>query len=99
MKLVSFSAADGKIRPGALLEEGNLVADLGAAGYANTLDVIASGVRSVDRPGTYPGYRLSEAGHPGEPPVTRRLGPGAQPAAGRPGGGPDHPDWPCPPRQ
>jgi len=60
MKLVSFSAADGKIRPGALLEEGNLVADLGAAGYANTLDVIASGVRSVDRPGTNPGYRLSE---------------------------------------
>ena len=46
-----------------------------------------------------PGYRLSEAGHPGEPPVTGRLGPGARPAAGRPGGGPDHPDWPSPPRQ
>jgi len=46
-----------------------------------------------------PGYRLSEAAHPGEPPATGRPGPGSRPAAGRPGGGPDHPDWPCPPRQ
>jgi hypothetical protein len=50
-----------------------------------------------------PGYRLSEAAHPGEPPFTGRLGPGSRSAAGRsaagrPGGGPDHPDWPCPPR-
>lgn len=58
MKLVSFSAADGKIRPGALLED--QIVDLGAAGYADTLDVIASGVRSVDRPGTYPRYRLDD---------------------------------------
>lgn len=59
MKLVSFSAADGKVRPGALLE-GDLVVDLGAAGYKDALEVIASGVRGVDRPDAYPGYRLSE---------------------------------------
>jgi len=33
MRLVSFSLGDGKIRPGALLEDGKLVADLSAAGY------------------------------------------------------------------
>ena len=32
MKLVSFSAAGRKVRPGALLEEANLVVDLGDAG-------------------------------------------------------------------
>jgi len=60
MKLVSFSAADGKVRPGALLEEGAQIVDLSAAGYADTLDVIASGVRSVDRPKAYPRYRRDE---------------------------------------
>ena len=60
MKLVSFSAADGKVRPGALLEEGNLVADLSAAGYADTLAVIAAGVLSMDRPGAYPTHRLND---------------------------------------
>jgi hypothetical protein len=39
---------------------------------------------------TCPGLRL---------PPGYRLGPGSQPTTGRPGGGPDHPDWPCPPRQ
>ena len=60
MKLVSFSGSDGKVRPGALLEESNLVVDLGAAGYADSLEVIASGVRSVDLPGAYPRYRLDD---------------------------------------
>jgi hypothetical protein len=46
-----------------------------------------------------PGYRLSEAGHSGERPVTGRTGRGSRPAARRSGGGPDHPDWPRPPRQ
>jgi hypothetical protein len=61
----------------------------------------AAGTHYLTCPGLRlpPGYRLSEAGRPGEPPVTRRLGPGSRPAAGRPGGGPDHPDWPCPPRE
>ena len=43
MKLVSFSLADGRIRPGALIEDGKLVVDLGAAGYGDTLAVIAAG--------------------------------------------------------
>ena len=41
MKLVSFSAADGRVRPGALLED-NSVLDLNAAGYADALAVIAA---------------------------------------------------------
>ncbi|MGB6746147.1 MAG: fumarylacetoacetate hydrolase family protein [Terracidiphilus sp.] len=60
MKLVSFSTADGKVRPGALLEEGNLVVDLTAAGYADALAVIGAGVAAIDKPGAYPGYKLSE---------------------------------------
>jgi 2-keto-4-pentenoate hydratase/2-oxohepta-3-ene-1,7-dioic acid hydratase in catechol pathway len=60
MKLVSFSTADGKIRPGALTEEANLVVDLTAAGYPDALAVIAAGVTTVDKPGAYPGYKLSE---------------------------------------
>jgi len=58
MKLVSFSAADGKIRPGALIEEDNLVLDLTAAGYADTLAVIAAGMSAADKPEAYPGYKL-----------------------------------------
>jgi 2-keto-4-pentenoate hydratase/2-oxohepta-3-ene-1,7-dioic acid hydratase in catechol pathway len=60
MKLVSFSIGGGGVRPGALFEEANLVADLGAAGYADALAVISAGVAAIDEPGTYPGYRLSE---------------------------------------
>lgn len=60
MKLVSFSAADGKVRPGALMEEAGTVVDLAAAGYADTLAAIAAGVTSVDKPGAYPGYKLGE---------------------------------------
>jgi 2-keto-4-pentenoate hydratase/2-oxohepta-3-ene-1,7-dioic acid hydratase in catechol pathway len=48
MKLVSFSTADGKIRPGAVLEEANLVVDLSSAGYADTLAVIAAGLTKID---------------------------------------------------
>lgn len=47
MKLVSFSAADGKIRPGVLNEDGSRVLDL-SSGYADTLGVITAGVKSVD---------------------------------------------------
>lgn len=45
MKLVSFSAADGKIRPGALRGDG--VVDLSAAGYADTMAAIAEGLREA----------------------------------------------------
>lgn len=59
MKLVSFSAADGKIRPGALIEDAGLVADLSADGYADALAVIAAGVNRIEKLSTYPGYKLS----------------------------------------
>lgn len=42
MKLVSFSAANGIVRPGILLNN-DTVADLAAAGFADTLAVIATG--------------------------------------------------------
>lgn len=60
MKLVSFSTGDGKIRPGALIEEAKLVVDLTAPGQADALGVIAAGVTAVGKPGAYPGYKLSE---------------------------------------
>jgi 2-keto-4-pentenoate hydratase/2-oxohepta-3-ene-1,7-dioic acid hydratase in catechol pathway len=60
MKLVSFSLADGRIRPGSLLEEGNLVVDLSAAGYADTLAVIAAGITAPDTGNTFPAYPMSE---------------------------------------
>lgn len=59
MKLVTFSAADGKLRPGALIEDANLVVDLTAADHADALSVIAAGLTSVDNFSTHPGYNLS----------------------------------------
>lgn len=59
MKLVSFSSGDGRVRPGALLEESHLIADLGAAGYADTLAVVESGVKTF-APGACPGWTLSD---------------------------------------
>lgn len=44
MKLVSFSAADGAVRPGFLSEDGSTVLDLAAGGHASALDVISKGV-------------------------------------------------------
>lgn len=58
MKLVTFSAADAKMRPGALIEAENLVVDLSAAGHADALTVIAAGVNKVDKLSAYPGYNL-----------------------------------------
>lgn len=61
MKLVSFSTADGNIRPGALREESNLVVDLTASGCHNTLEAIGAGIASVPgEPSDYAGYRLNE---------------------------------------
>jgi 2-keto-4-pentenoate hydratase/2-oxohepta-3-ene-1,7-dioic acid hydratase in catechol pathway len=64
MRLVSFSLAasfaDRRIRPGALLDEDtNLVIDLSAAGYADTLAVIVAGITEPDPGVTYPSYPLS----------------------------------------
>jgi len=60
MKLVSFSLADGRIRPGALLEEGSLVVDLSAAGYGDTLAVIAAGITAPEPGNTFPAYPVAE---------------------------------------
>jgi len=65
MKLVSFSELDGApesitVRPGLLLEEANLVIDLGAAGYADALSVITAGITTLDRGWAYRGYALDE---------------------------------------
>ena len=43
MKLISFSAADGKIRPGVLMEDTGVVFDLSPSGFSSTLDVITRG--------------------------------------------------------
>ncbi len=60
MKLVSFSLADGRIRPGALLEDGKLVVDLGAAGYGDTLAVIAAGITEPEPGNTFPAFPIAE---------------------------------------
>ncbi len=59
MQLVTFSAGDGKLRSGALLDDGKIVADLSAAGYPDALAVIHAGVSAIDNPADYPGYNLS----------------------------------------
>ncbi len=60
MKLVSFSLADEKIRPGSLDDEAARVIDLSAAGYPDALSVISAGLTSVDAGKNYPSYPLSE---------------------------------------
>lgn len=59
MKLVTFSAADGKLRPGALVDDANLIVDLTAIDHADALSVIAAGLTSVGDFSTHPGYNLS----------------------------------------
>ncbi|MGH9590838.1 MAG: fumarylacetoacetate hydrolase family protein, partial [Terracidiphilus sp.] len=39
---------------------GNIVVDLGAAGYADALAVIAAGLTTIEKPGAYPGYRRDQ---------------------------------------
>jgi 2-keto-4-pentenoate hydratase/2-oxohepta-3-ene-1,7-dioic acid hydratase in catechol pathway len=58
MKLVSFSTADGKVRPGALMEHDNLVLDLSGS-YADALAAITAGVHKIEKVSEYPGYNLS----------------------------------------
>ena len=60
MKLVSFSIEGGAPIPGALYEEMNLVVDLSATPYADTLAMVTAGVTTVDPPGTYVAYKLSD---------------------------------------
>jgi 2-keto-4-pentenoate hydratase/2-oxohepta-3-ene-1,7-dioic acid hydratase in catechol pathway len=60
MKLVSFSLADGRIRPGSLLEDGTIVVDLSAAGYADTLAVITAGITAPEPGATFPTYAIGD---------------------------------------
>lgn len=60
MKLVSFSAADGKVRPGSLFEEGKFVIDLTTAGYTDALGVITAGLTALETGGAYVAYPTSE---------------------------------------
>jgi 2-keto-4-pentenoate hydratase/2-oxohepta-3-ene-1,7-dioic acid hydratase in catechol pathway len=59
MKLVSFSINEGLIRPGALLEDGNLVLDLGSA-FNDTLEIISGNVTEPPAGVAYPSYPLAE---------------------------------------
>jgi 2-keto-4-pentenoate hydratase/2-oxohepta-3-ene-1,7-dioic acid hydratase in catechol pathway len=59
MKLVSFSKADGAVRPGALVADEGLVVDLGSS-YADTLAVVAAGVTSFVQGSAQAGHKLSD---------------------------------------
>lgn len=59
MKLVSFSAADGKIRPGALVEDGSQVVDLGGD-YADALAVVRAGFANAESQAARTSYRLGD---------------------------------------
>ena len=60
MKLVSFSIGGGTPRPGALIDEAGLVADLSGARYADTLSVITAGFTTIHPPGNYTAHKLSD---------------------------------------
>ena len=60
MKLVSYSLNGGAVRPGALLDEAQLVVDLLAAGYSDALSAITAGVSAVDRLCQCPKYQLKD---------------------------------------
>jgi 2-keto-4-pentenoate hydratase/2-oxohepta-3-ene-1,7-dioic acid hydratase in catechol pathway len=48
MKLISYSLEGGLVRPGAVLDEAELVVDLYDAGYRDTLSAITAGVSTLD---------------------------------------------------
>ncbi len=60
MKLVSFSEADGFVRPGVLLDDGQKLIDLTTVGYADTLAVIAAGVTELANGGAYRAYAVAD---------------------------------------
>jgi 2-keto-4-pentenoate hydratase/2-oxohepta-3-ene-1,7-dioic acid hydratase in catechol pathway len=60
MKLVSFSEADGLIRPGVQLDEGSLIIDLTTAGYADTLAIITAGVTALESGTAYRAYPVPD---------------------------------------
>ena len=60
MKLVSFSEADGFVRPGVLLDDGKKLIDLTTVGYADTLAVISAGVTELANGGAYRAYAVAD---------------------------------------
>ncbi|MFZ0745893.1 MAG: fumarylacetoacetate hydrolase family protein [Terracidiphilus sp.] len=60
MKLVSFSTSDGRVRPGSLLEEDNMVEDLTGAGYADALAIVSAGFEAMDKSAVYPAFPLKD---------------------------------------
>jgi 2-keto-4-pentenoate hydratase/2-oxohepta-3-ene-1,7-dioic acid hydratase in catechol pathway len=60
MKLVSYSLDGGAVRPGALLDEAQLVVDLFTSGYSDALSVITAGITAVDGLGQRPKYKLKD---------------------------------------
>jgi 2-keto-4-pentenoate hydratase/2-oxohepta-3-ene-1,7-dioic acid hydratase in catechol pathway len=60
MKLVSFSTADGQIRPGSLLDEGTLIIDLSPSGYADALAVITAGLAAFNAGGACAAYSINQ---------------------------------------
>jgi len=48
MRLVSFSASDGVVKPGFLSEDTGTVLDLTLSGFISALDVIGKGIRQAD---------------------------------------------------
>jgi 2-keto-4-pentenoate hydratase/2-oxohepta-3-ene-1,7-dioic acid hydratase in catechol pathway len=60
MNLISFSVSGGPVKPGALIEGTDTVADLTAVGYADALSVVTAGINKVHPPGTYPVHKLKE---------------------------------------
>jgi 2-keto-4-pentenoate hydratase/2-oxohepta-3-ene-1,7-dioic acid hydratase in catechol pathway len=59
MKLVSFSLSDGKIRPGALVEDGSRVVDL-SPGYPDTLAVVGAGLTRAQTSGQSAQHLVAE---------------------------------------
>jgi len=60
MKLVSFTARNGKTYPGAFFESRDLIIGLNGAGYNSALEVIAAGITEVQEEITYPFFKASE---------------------------------------
>jgi 2-keto-4-pentenoate hydratase/2-oxohepta-3-ene-1,7-dioic acid hydratase in catechol pathway len=60
MKLVSFTARDGKTYPGALHEPENLIVCLIGAGFHSALEVISAGVTKIEEERDCPVHKLNE---------------------------------------
>jgi 2-keto-4-pentenoate hydratase/2-oxohepta-3-ene-1,7-dioic acid hydratase in catechol pathway len=60
MKLVSFSQSNGPVRPGMLLEEGDMVVDLTAAGHTDALSAVTAGFNLAGRGSALTAHRLNE---------------------------------------